>query len=60
VGVLDGIDTAALASIPLARARAREIACAQAAETRRVPSSMVGGFVILGFVLDIDRSLPTA
>ncbi|HTE67137.1 MAG TPA: IS1380 family transposase [Actinomycetes bacterium] len=55
--VLDGIDTAALDRIRAARARARELAWAQAAETGRLTSSMVGGFTIGGFVLDIDATI---
>jgi hypothetical protein len=55
--VLDGIDEAALARIRTARAQAREVAWAQAAETGRLPCSVVGGFTIAGFVLDIDATL---
>ena len=55
--VLDGIDTAALARIRAARAQAREVAWAQAAETGRLVWSTVGGFTIPGFVLDIDATL---
>jgi Transposase DDE domain group 1 len=54
---LDGIDTVALDRIRAARARARELAWAQAAETGRLASSMVGGFIIAGFVLDIDATI---
>jgi hypothetical protein len=55
--VLDAIDAAALAGIRAARARAREVAWAQAAETGRLASSTVGGFVVPGFVLDIDATI---
>jgi hypothetical protein len=55
--VLDGIDDAALARIRTARARAREVAWAQAGETGRLACSMVGGFTIPGFVLDIDATI---
>jgi len=55
--VLDGIDAAALDRIRAARARARELAWAQAAETDGMPSSVVGGFAIPGFVLDIDATI---
>jgi DDE family transposase len=55
--VLDAIDGAALDRIRAARARARELAWAQAAETGRLPSSMVGGFTVPGFVLDIDATI---
>jgi hypothetical protein len=55
--VLDGIDAAALDRVRAARARARELAWAQAAETDRMPVSVVGGFTIPGFVLDIDATI---
>jgi len=55
--ILDGIDTAALNRIRAARARARELAWAQAAETDRLPVSTVGGFTIPGLVLDIDATI---
>jgi hypothetical protein len=55
--VLDGIDPAALARIRAARARARELAWAQAAETGRMNSSAVAGFTIAGLVLDIDATI---
>ena len=40
-----------------ARARAREVAWAQAAETGRLPSSTVAGFTIPGLVLDLDATI---
>ena len=55
--VLAGIDDAALARIRGARAHARELAWAQAAETGRLACSMVGGFAIPGLVLDIDATI---
>jgi hypothetical protein len=55
--VLDGIDSAALDRIRAARARARELAWAQAAETGQQRSSIVGGFTIPGLVLDIDATI---
>jgi hypothetical protein len=55
--VLHGIDGAALERIRAARARAREVAWAQAAETGRMASSAVGGFTIGGLVLDIDATI---
>jgi Transposase DDE domain group 1 len=55
--ILDGIDTAALDRIRAARAQARELALAQAAETGRQRSSTVGGFTIPGLVLDIDATI---
>jgi hypothetical protein len=55
--ILDSIDTAALDRIRSARAQARELAWAQAAETGRLPASTVGGFTIPGFVLDIDATI---
>jgi hypothetical protein len=57
--ILDGIDDAALARIRAARARAREVAWAQATETGRLAGSMVGGFVVGGFILDIDATIVT-
>jgi len=55
--VLDGIDDTTLARMRDARARAREVAWAQAAETGRLASSTVGGFSIPGLVLDMDATL---
>jgi hypothetical protein len=55
--VLDAVDSAAVDRIRAARARARELAWAQAAETGRLPSSTVGGFTIPGLVLDIDATI---
>jgi hypothetical protein len=55
--VLNGIDNEALARIRAARAQAREVAWAQAAETGRLPCSTVGGFRIPGFVLDLDATI---
>jgi hypothetical protein len=55
--VLDGIDIAALARMRAGRARARELAWAQAAEPGRLASSVVGGFTIPGFVLDLDATI---
>jgi hypothetical protein len=55
--VLDGIDDAALARTRAARAQARELAWAQAAETGRLLSAAVAGFTIPGFVLDIDATI---
>lgn len=55
--VLAGIDAAALARIRVARAQARELAWAQAAETGRLPASTVGGFTISGLVLDLDATI---
>ena len=55
--VLDAIDGAVLDRIRAARARARELAWAQAAETDRLLSSTVGGFTIGGLVLDIDATI---
>jgi hypothetical protein len=55
--VLNGVDAAALARIRAARAQAREVAWAQAAETGRLPCSTVGGFTIAGFVLDLDATI---
>jgi Transposase DDE domain group 1 len=55
--VLNDIGAAALAGVGEARARARELAWAQAAETGRLPSSTVGGFTIPGLVLDLDATI---
>jgi hypothetical protein len=55
--VLDGIDMAALARLRAGRAGARELAWAQAAETGRLASSVVGGFTIHGFVLGLDATI---
>jgi hypothetical protein len=55
--VLDGIDAAALDRVRAARARARELAWAQTAETGRQQSSTVGGYTIPGLVVDIDATI---
>jgi Transposase DDE domain group 1 len=56
--VLDGIDVDGLARLRQARAVAREVAWAQAAETRAgIPAAMAGGREIPGLVLDIDASI---
>lgn len=55
--VLDAIDDTVLARIRAARAQARELTWAQAAETGRLLCSTVGGFTIPGFVLDMDASI---
>ena len=55
--VLDGIDDAALKRVRAARAQAREIAWAQAAETGRWLSSTVAGHEIAGLVLDMDATI---
>jgi hypothetical protein len=55
--VLDSIDTAALNRLRAARARARELAWAQAAESGRQFCSSVGGYTIPGLVLDIDATI---
>ena len=56
--VLDGIDADALARLRQARAAARELAWAQAAETGAgVPSATAAGRRIPGLVLDIDASI---
>jgi hypothetical protein len=55
--VLAGLDSAALARVRTARARAREVAWAQAAETGRLLSSTVAGYTIPGLVLDLDATL---
>lgn len=55
--VLAMLDDEALARLRNARARAREVAWAQAAETGRLPCSTVAGFAIPGLVLDLDATL---
>jgi Transposase DDE domain group 1 len=55
--VLAGLDGAALMRLRTARARAREVAWAQAAETGRLLSSTVAGYTIPGLVLDLDATL---
>ena len=55
--LLDGIDDAALKRVRAARAQAREIAWAQAAETGRWLSSTVAGHEIAGLVLDMDATI---
>jgi hypothetical protein len=55
--VLNGIGAPALAGVRAARARARELAWVQAAETGRLPSSTVGGFAMPGLVLDLDATI---
>jgi hypothetical protein len=55
--VLDGIDDDALKRVRTARAQAREIAWAQAAETGRWLSSTVAGHEIAGLVLDMDATI---
>jgi len=55
--VLAALDEQALVRLQTARAQARELAWAQAAETGRLPSSTVAGFAIPGLVLDLDATL---
>jgi hypothetical protein len=55
--VLDAIDDAALNRIRTARARAREVVWAQAAETGRLVDSTVAGFAIAGLVSDLDATV---
>jgi len=55
--VLNAIDNQTLDRIRAARARARELAWAQAAETGRWPYSTVDGHEIAGLVLDIDATI---
>ncbi|MER7820821.1 transposase, partial [Streptomyces sp. NPDC096153] len=58
--LLADIDTAALAAVRAARARARETAWLQAAETRDgIPASHAGGRDLPGLVLDLDATLVT-
>ncbi|OLE21096.1 MAG: IS1380 family transposase, partial [Actinobacteria bacterium 13_1_20CM_3_71_11] len=56
--LLSDLDGAALARLRAARARARELAWAQAAETRAgLPDSMAAGQPVPGLVLDLDASI---
>jgi hypothetical protein len=56
--VLSGVDTNALDRLRAARAAARELAWAQAAETRDgIPVSMAAGLAVPGLVLDLDASI---
>jgi hypothetical protein len=56
--VLSGVDGDALARLRAARAQARELAWAQAAETRSgLPTSMAGGQPVPGLVFDLDASI---
>jgi hypothetical protein len=55
--LLDALDDDALAAVRAARARAREVAWAQAAETGRTLASSVAGFAIPGLVLDVDATI---
>jgi hypothetical protein len=56
--VLAGIDEAALSALRSARAAAREVAWAQAGETRdALPVSTVAGRPVPGLLLDVDASI---
>ena len=55
--LLDALDEAALARMRAGRARAREVAWAQAAETGRLARSSVAGHEIAGLVLDVDATI---
>jgi hypothetical protein len=56
--LLSDLDSAALARLRAARAQARELAWAQAAETRTgLPDSMAAGQPVPGLVLDLDASI---
>jgi Transposase DDE domain group 1 len=56
--VLSGVNTDALDRLRAARAAARELAWAQAAETREgIPVSMAAGLAVPGLVLDLDASI---
>jgi hypothetical protein len=55
---LSDLDAVALARLRAARAQARELAWAQAAETRAgLPDSMAAGQPVPGLVLDLDASI---
>jgi hypothetical protein len=56
--LLSSVDDAALARLRQARAAAREVAWAQAAETRRgLPATTAAGQPVAGLVLDLDASI---
>ena len=55
--LLAALDDAALARVRAARAHAREVAWAQAAETGRLPRSTVAGHDVPGLVLDVDATI---
>jgi Transposase DDE domain group 1 len=55
--LLADLDDAALSRLRSARARARETAWAQAAETGRMRSSSVAGHEVPGLVLDVDATI---
>jgi hypothetical protein len=55
--VLAALDEVALEQVRAARAQARELAWAQAAETGRLPFSIVAGYTIPGLVLDLDATI---
>jgi hypothetical protein len=55
--LLNDLDDAALDNVRVARARARQVAWAQAAETGRTLSSSVAGYTIPGLVVDVDATI---
>lgn len=56
--VLSGMDAGVLARLRQARAAARELAWAQAVETRgHLPASFAAGIPVPGIVLDVDASI---
>ncbi|MDG4750619.1 IS1380 family transposase [Micromonospora sp. WMMD718] len=56
--VLSGLDSEALVSLRMARARAREVAWAQMGETRDgIPAATAAGQPVPGLVLDLDASI---
>jgi Transposase DDE domain group 1 len=55
--LLNRLDGAAMHRMRAARAQAREVAWAQAAETGRTVSSSVAGYTIPGLVLDVDATI---
>jgi hypothetical protein len=55
--LLNALDEAALGRLRAARARAREVAWAQAVETDRWKTSSVAGYSVPGLVLDVDSTI---
>jgi hypothetical protein len=57
--LLAALDDDALSAVRAARAQAREVAWAQAADTGRAPTSTIAGFTIPGLVLEVDATIVT-
>jgi hypothetical protein len=55
--LLNSLDAAAVGRLRAARAQARQVAWAQAAETGRTQCSSVAGYLVPGLVLDVDATI---